>query len=181
MKTIYIITWKSGVGKWALCQYLAKRDNCVIFKPSSLTARILQEFNIPETRENFSKMMHTLRANFSQDIYVFAAYEFIENCTDNQIIIDGIRKIHFIKKLQEMYDCKVIFIDSTDSNRWQRIKDRWEKHNESSMSFDQFLIEDWLASEQEIEEIRSIADSMIENNWNKEEFYKKLDSIFPNI
>lgn len=178
MKTIYIVTWKSGTGKWTFCEYFLDRKKSITYKPSSLTARILQEFNIPETRENYSKMMHVLRDTFTQDIYVFAAYEFIEKYNDKQIIMDGIRKISFIRKIKERYECKVIYIESDNQTRWNRIKNRGEKDNESEMSFEEFLKEDSLKSEKELDEIRLMADIIIENNGSKESFLKQINNIY---
>lgn len=98
--------------------------NGLIWRPSDLTREVLREFSIADTRENLSKMMHVLRNRFTQDIYFYAAKECIEKHHDAPIFFDGIRKTHFIKRLQESYDCKIIFLDATLRIRYDRLKER---------------------------------------------------------
>lgn len=173
---IYIICGPSGAGKWTTCDYLARKMNGLIWRPSDLTREVLREFSIADTRENLSKMMHILRNRFTPDIYVYAAKEYIEKHHDTPIFFDGIRKIHFIKRLQESYDCKIIFLDATLRIRYDRLTDRWDKSWESEMSYEQFLSDENLESEKENNTIRELADMVIENNSTKDELFGQIDT-----
>jgi dephospho-CoA kinase len=98
--------------------------NGLIWRPSDLTREVLREFDIPETRENLSKMMYVLRNRFTQDIYLYAAKEHIEKYKNITIFFDGIRKIHFIQELQKIYKCTLLYIDTPTHIRYERIRER---------------------------------------------------------
>ena len=124
--------------------------------------------------------MHVLKNRFTQDIYVYAAKECIEKHHDTPIFFDGIRKTHFIKRLQESYDCKIIFLDATLRIRYDRLKERWDKSWESEMSYEQFLSDENLESEKENLAIRELADIVIENNSTKEELFEQIEIYIKN-
>ncbi len=174
---IVIICGPSGAGKGTVCDYLAQKMKGLIWRPSDLTREVLREFALPDTRENLSKIMHVLRNRFTQDIYVYAAKEFIDKNTGTFIIFDGIRKIHFIQKLREYIPCTLVYIDALTQLRYERMTERWDKSWESEMSYEQFLSDENLESEKENNAIRELADIVIENNGTKEELFEKIDAF----
>ena len=149
MKKSYIICGKPGAGKWTAVAYLREKFDGIIFRPSDLTRSILRAFSLPESRENLSKLMHILRKEFTQDIYIHSAREYIQKNPEKVIIFDGIRKLHFIDNIQNEHSCMLIFIDTDDHIRYERLKNRWEKSDEIGMSFEEFLQWESLESENE--------------------------------
>ena len=175
MNHITIICGRSGAGKGTLCSYLCEKVDGLIWKPSLLTGKVLDEFDIPNTRENLSNMMQVLRSEFTEDIYIHAARAYIEKHPNTPLFFDGIRKIHFIKKLQEIEKCTIIYVDAALQIRYERLSNRWEKLTESSMTFEQFLSDESLESEAENEMIRNMADRVIENTSTKEDLYESIE------
>lgn len=83
-----------------------------------------------------------------------------------------------IEKITELTDAMIIYIESSPEKRYERIRTRWEKHDEGSLTLEQFLEHEELTTEKELETIRDMADIVIENMGTKEELFRK---IYPQI
>jgi len=173
-----IICGRSGAGKWTVCKYLIEKTDGIIYQLSSISRKILQEFDIPETRESFSKISSLIRSLFWENIFAEMAVKFRRENTKNIIIFDGVRRKNVIHTLKEEGNCIVIFIDTKTPIRYERIIKRGEKHNEASLGFEEFLEEEKLKSEVEIDSIKDIADIVIENNGTEQELKQQLDTLF---
>ncbi len=173
----YIICGRNGSGKGTLSEYLAKELNAPVFRLSDIPRRFLEEFDIPETRENFSKMSSLIRELFGEDAFVRAVDKFLDRFEGNTIIFDGPRKVNLIRKIQERTEAKIIFVDTSPEKRYERILKRSEKDNESCLSYEQFLEQENLQTEREMDEIIALANILLENNGTREEFFRKIDSL----
>lgn len=179
MKNIFIICGASGSGKWTVVSYLKERLHASVFRPSDLTKDFLEELWISVNRENLSKTMHAMRRVFGNDIYFHSAVRFIHQHDTECSVFDGIRKLHFIEKLKKYSEnTKIIFINSDLKTRYNRIRNRWEKSDETGMSFVEFQRQESLESEKELESIKSMSDILIENNWSIEKLYRNVDKTF---
>ena len=178
MKRSFIICGAIGSGKWTVSRYISEQTGGSIFTISSIPGNFLREFDIAATRENYTKMSWLLRSTFWEDIFLRAVERFIENSPDQILIFDWPRKVNMIEKITELTDAMIIYIESSPEKRYERIRTRWEKHDEGSLTLEQFLEHEELTTEKELETIRDMADIVIENMGTKEELFRK---IYPQI
>ncbi len=172
----YIICGAIGSGKWTASRYISEQTGGNIFTLSSIPGRFLKEFDIRETRENYAKMSWLLRSTFWGDIFSRAVELFIENSPDTIVIFDWPRRVSVIEKIQELTESKLIYIDAPVQIRYDRIVWRSAKHDESLLTFEQFLEHEDLNTEKELDSIREIADIIIENNGTREGLFRKIYS-----
>ncbi len=85
--------------------------------------------------------------------------------------------MNVIEKIMELTDAMIIYIEASDEKRYERIQTRWEKLDEGSLTLEQFLEQEELNTEKELETIRNMADIIIENIGTKEELFAKIDTI----
>ena len=69
------------------------------------------------------------------------------------------------------------YIDTDTPIRYERIVSRWEKQDEQNMTYEQFLQDEELETENEQNELRKIADFVIDNNSTKENFFREIDTF----
>ncbi len=116
-------------------------------------------------------MSSLIREVFGEDAFVRAVDKFLDGFEGSTIIFDGPRKVNLIRKIEERTEAKIIFIDAIPEIRYEGIIERSEKQNESTLSYEQFLEQENLKTEGEMEEIRALADIVVENNGEREEFF----------
>ena len=180
MKRSFIICGAIGSGKWTASRYISEQTGGSIFTLSSIPGKFLKEFDIRETRENYAKMSWLLRSTFWEDIFSRAVEKFIENSPNAILIFDWPRKVSVIEKIMELTKTTIIYIETSPEKRYERIRARSEKHDEASLTFEQFLKQEDLTTEKELKTIRSMADIVIENTGKKEELFEKIaSSIHP--
>lgn len=177
MKRSLIICGAIGSGKWAISWYISEKTGGSIFTLSSIPGNFLREFDIAATRENYARMSWLLRSTFWEDIFLRAVERFIENSPDHILIFDWPRRVNVIEKIMELTDAMIIYIEASDEKRYERIQTRWEKLDEGSLTLEQFLEQEELNTEKELETIRNMADIIIENIGTKEELFAKIDTI----
>ncbi len=81
-----------------------------------------------------------------------------------------------MKKIQELTESTLIYINTPPHLRYERSTLRSEKHDEASLTFEQFLEQEEFTPENELEIIQSFADVRIENNGTREELFRKIYS-----
>lgn len=177
MKQSFIICGAIGSGKWTVWDYISRHTGGSIFTLSNIPGNFLRAFDIRETRGNYAKMSWLLRSTFWEDIFLRAIERFIANSHDTILIFDWPRKVNVIEKIQELTESTLIYIDTPPKIRYERIHMRWEKHDEISLTFEQFLEQEGLTTEKELEEIRKMADIVIENMGKKEELFERIDIL----
>lgn len=79
--------------------------------------------------------------------------------------------------LREISDCTVIFLETNTESRYERILKRGEKQGETSLSFSEFLEEDNLPEEREIDSLKDLADVTINNDGTWEKLREQLDTL----
>lgn len=136
---------------------------------------ILRILNKEETRENFSAMTTAVRGAFNDDGLLNSAMQkLIENSEADIILLDGARKpeeVEFIKSLGGL----IVYIDTDQRARYERRKANAEKTDEKDMTWEQFVRQDSLPTEETIRSIgETMADVTLENNSTGEEFEKKI-------
>ncbi len=176
-KTFFIISGLPGAGKWTVAVYLSEKYHIPHFSTWDIFRDIFRQFGIPETRENFSHFIATMKATFWEDIIARGIETRIWFFNWDSLIVEWVRHPSVLDMIRSKWNVKIIYIDTEWEKRYERMRERWEKQNESSMSYQEFLDQDWLSSEKNLSFIRELADILIENNGTKEELSHKIDLI----
>ena len=72
----------------------------------------------------------------------------------------------------------IIWIDAKPEIRYLRMISRWEKSSEDILSYEEFCKQESWEAEFTLENLRDMADIVIENNDSREDFYENFDTFF---
>lgn len=174
---IFGIAGQIAAGKDTVANYIIKKTNAKTFKFSQVLRDLLNRIHQEIKRENLQKISTFLRQNFGEDILANCIYEDIKNSNNEVIVIDGVRRFDDIKKLKTLENFKLIYIDTSIENRYNRIIKRSENSDDQTKTFEEFKKENEQESESQIIKLKEFADIIIENNGNLEELYQKIDKV----
>jgi dephospho-CoA kinase len=120
-----------------------------------------------------------LRDRFGGDAIWHALKKKIKKTKKQIIVFNGIRffdEFNNIKKTGGI----MVYITADSKIRWQRIKNRGEKKDDS-VSYKKFLQIEKAGTEIFIPKIGKKADFLIENNGSKKEFYNEIKKVLKKI
>ncbi len=177
-KTLVIgLAGEIASGKGATSKYLAQKYNAIEYKFSGILEDILNRVHIEKNRENFTKLSIGLRKYYGQDILAYALAEDIKKAGRHIIIVDGIRRKADLKYLKELDNFIFVFITADVKVRYERLIARNEKQDDQTKTFEQFQKDAQLETEVTINEMKGLADVIVDNNNSLEALYEQIDNI----
>jgi dephospho-CoA kinase len=132
---------------------------------------------LEENRENLQKISTIFRENFFDDILSSVIAKDVENDSHGIIAIDGVRRMADIAYLQKITGFKLIYINASMENRFNRIKNRGENSDDNGKTFEEFKKDHEREAELQIRDLREKTDFVVDNNGTFEELYKQIDKI----
>jgi dephospho-CoA kinase len=175
LENIILICGSSWSGKWTVAKYLKEKYGACIYRFSDPLHSILDELDIENTRENLANISRILRGNFWENILGVGARNFVEKHRDTLLVLEWVRRIESLEWWRDTI-AHIIWIDASPDTRYARMLDRWEKAWEHEISREIFEEQERLETEQSLEGLRSIADTVIENNGTETELFEKIDA-----
>ncbi|MEK7630379.1 MAG: AAA family ATPase [Patescibacteria group bacterium] len=183
MKQFYIgLIGKPGSGKETVANII--KNNVTLGRTvrhhrfSDILYEIANLLYLPKTREVGQKLAVGLRDNIGKDVLSNAVRQRITNDPSDIIILDGIRWWPDVEMLRSFPNNFLLYIVAVPEKRFERLKERKEKAEEASMTWEQFLKEDNAENERFIEEIGKTADPLLNNNGTyiqlKSQIYKMM-------
>lgn len=147
-------------------------------KFSDILLETLNLWNLTANRENLQKMAVAMDNFFGKGTLSKAVEGRILEAGERVdiVVVDGVRwqsDVEMLRYLQR--DAMLIYINTTQNIRYQRVRSRKEKSGENGLSFSQFCIDDKAPNEKFIEEIGALSDIEIENNGSLEDFRAKTE------
>ncbi len=176
-KIIIGIVGKNSSGKTTVTAYLKQKHNATTFRFSDSLSDILKRVYLPTTRANFQLLSTILRQNFSEDLLSKTISEDVKNTTANVIICEGVRRPTDITYLKTNPGFVLIALSATADNRYARLKNRGEKTDDATKTWEEFQSEENQESETKIDEISATANYTIDNNGAKENLLRQIDEI----
>jgi len=180
MKKIIGLVGETGSGKDIFCEYVKKRVSSIfIFRFSQPLTEALGIFFDDIKKEDQQWLVNNLRRRFGKNILGEAIKKKVKNIKKGLIILNGVRMLEEFNMIKNMGG-KIIYITAPSELRWQRIRKRGEKKDDSS-SYKNFLKLEKAECEILIPKMGKRSDFKIENSGSKEDFYKKIKEILKQI
>ena len=180
-KIIIGITGKNSSGKTTLTEYLKQKYNATSFRFSDPLSDILKRIYLPTTRPNLQTLSTILRQNFSEDLLSKTISEDAKNATTRVVVCEGVRRPTDITYLKANPGFKLIALSATPENRYSRLKNRGEKPDDATKTWENFSQEENQESETKIDEIAATANFTIDNNSDKENLLRQIDEIIAKL
>ncbi|OGE86639.1 MAG: hypothetical protein A3J48_01720 [Candidatus Doudnabacteria bacterium RIFCSPHIGHO2_02_FULL_46_11] len=167
-----IASGKSDIGK-----YVSKKYNADYIRFSDILRDILDRISVEYTRQSLVKLSQILRENFGESIFSKAVAGDIKKSKRTIFVVDGIRRegdVEFLKNSSKFY---LVWVEADPKIRYQRIISRDDNTDDQHKTFEEFLKDHNLETEQTIIPLKEKADFNIDNNGSLEDLYKQIDEI----
>jgi len=176
MKKIIGLVGETGSGKDTFCKYLKKNYHDVFcFRFSDPLSEVLKIFFDEIKKEDQQWLATSLRERFGNNILGKAIKKKIKNIKRGIAILNGIRAWEEYRMIKNLGG-KIIYITADSKIRWQRLRKRGEKKDDS-VSYKKFLELEKNRTEILIPQIGKKADFKIENNGSRQNFYREIKKI----
>lgn len=180
-KKIIGLAGRIASGKETAGRYLIKKTKADKVRFSDPLRQTLDLFGVPQSRENMQALSTFLRQTYDEEAIAKAIFKLATTSPAPVSIIDGVRRFADIKIFADLDNFYLIYIDTKQKTRYERMVARKENPGEAEMAFAEFQKKDNAESEQQIEGLKKDADFVIDNNGNLEELYKQLEEILKKV
>lgn len=165
-----------GSGKTEAAQYVKEKGYAYV-RFGDVTEEILREKGLPITPENEQEVRETLRQDIGMHAYAEKSLPKIEKLLENHavVVLDGLYSWEEYRYLQgKGFRVTVVHVYTEKHIRYQRLAMRTVRPLTRQEAFARDIAE--------VEKLNkagpiALADYLIENNEQKEQFYAKLDTL----
>lgn len=164
---------KQGCGKGTVADLLRAEYGAGYYRFSAILGDILDRLAIEKNRDNFVTISTVLRQAFGEDVLSYALESHVVRSSEELVIIDGIRRPEDIVALEPLPQFHLISVDADSELRFERMKKRGEKVNESDMTWEKFLADEQASTEVTIPLVMQRAKVTLQNNGTREELIEK--------
>jgi len=180
-KIIIGLAGKIASGKGTASDHIVKTHNAVNYRYSDPLKEALGIFDIEATRQNLQTFSTILRKNFSEDVLARAMFKRSKEAANDNVVIDGIRRIIDFANFQLLDNFYLIYIEVDQNIRYERYTKRDQSPGDATMSFNEFKEKDEAESEQQVEKVKSKAHFTVNNNGSYEELRSQIDDIIQKL
>lgn len=178
-KIVIGLIGKKGSGKQKFVNFSNNMWGAVLHvKTGGIIGETLDIWHLPRTRENMQKLPVIMENGFGKGLLSNAAYQKIKNSAVSLVIFDAVRWESDVKMIRKFQNSYLVFIDTDERLRYERIKNRGEKPEEKNLSFEKFKEEEGAETEIYISDLSKNVDFVITNNGTPEEFYRKVQRFY---
>lgn len=173
---VFGIAGEPGAGKDTVKEYLVHTYGSESFGFSLILKDILLRLSMELCRENYARLAEALRASFGEHILAKVLTGDIARLSNPLIVIDGIRKFGELEELRKLPNFHFIFMETDLRVRYERIKNRGTKADDSSKTFEEFVRDHEHAADRDVRNLKEYADIVIENNGTREDLFAQVDA-----
>lgn len=185
-KTV-VVVGRSGSGKGSVASML-KEKGYKHFSASSEVKKDVEARRLPQTRPYYSATSTLSRLELGNDIYARYFTDTITQWrnqgTAGNVVIDGPRHPDEVTYLKDTMDAFVIWVGADDEERFERAKNRKREIDGDNITPEHFFNTDaedrgvnQLEYGSRVDDCRSLADVIIENNGTLHDLQEKIDSF----
>jgi len=164
-------------GKTYSAKYLIEKHGADSCRFSSSLRDVTKRLYLPEDRETLAKLSLILRQGFGEEVLAEVIFNDTKNAKADLVVIDGVRREQDIKHLRSLPNFKFVYIEADPKIRFERLNKRGENADDKSKTWEQFLADHKLETEQSIPPLKKFASEVIDNNGSAEELQSKLDRL----
>jgi dephospho-CoA kinase len=162
-------------GKDTIANYLVEKYGASHFRFTHILDAILEELNLPISRQNEIDLGLGLRKVFGDHVLVNALEKRVRRAWTKIIVVNGIRMDEM--EIVKNWGAKIVYVTAPIKTRFDRYSNRHEKADDAQMNMEQFVLQEKGPTELAIPELGAKADFKIENTGSLQELYKKVDEI----
>ena len=174
MKLILGFVGHIGSGKGAACKYLQEKHDIGYYRYSTMLRDMLTRLYLPQDRDHMIHTSEMIRREFGENIIGHVMKEDVMRDTHEIVCIDGIRRL---EDLFEHPNLVLVFINSDERVRFERLAARAENTDDTKKTFEEFLADEKRSTELTIDTVAARATETIYNNGTIEEFQAALDAL----
>jgi dephospho-CoA kinase len=181
MKIILGTAGEIASGKETVARHIIKKYGGSLYRFSDPLRDILTRMHLDVDRQNYHKISKALRKYFGQDALSRIIYNDIKKSKDKIIVLDGIRRKSDMEYLKNINGFKLIFIEADLKKRFERLKARREKTDDQRKGLVSFKKEHKSEVEMKIRQLKKMADFVIDNNQNRSQLFRSIDTALAKI
>jgi dephospho-CoA kinase len=168
-------------GKGTAAKYIKEKYQGSTHRFSTMLRDVLDRLYIEQTRESTSTLSTILRQNFGEDIMAKVIFHDVSGDEAGIVAIDGVRRQADIKYLKELSEFKLVYIDTSMENRYERIQKRGENEDDNQKTFEEFKKDHERETELQIKDLKKVADFVVDNNGTLENLHSQIDKIISDL
>ncbi len=176
MKLVIGLVGHMGSGKGVISDYIREKHGASQHRFSQVLMDLLDRLYLPHDRKLLQELGACIRTRLGMEVIVDAFRKDLESASSNILIVDGIRYENEVEMLRSFENNILLFVDAPSRLRYDRCKSRGEK-GESNITFEEFMKAENRETERYIDDIKVMADHVIDNHGTLEELYEKIDDI----
>lgn len=180
-KIILGFTWEMWCGKDTAAEFIFEKFWWQKFKFSSSLRDLLDRIHVEKTRDNLASLSTELRKLYWQDILAKIMYHDVLESNETMLLIDWVRRNDDIIHLTKLPEFKLVYVDVSLENRFDRISKRWENADDIGKTIEQFQKEQLHEAETQIRWLKDVAHFVIDNNWTKDEFHSRINEMIKQL
>ena len=187
METIIIgLMGMPGAGKETVTDFfreLIAPRSLHSMKFSDILRETLELWNIPFGRVNLQNVGSAMREAFGQDALVRATQNRLEHLQikTDVLILDSIRLPQEDEMVRSLPNSYVIYVDVPQEIRYQRVRDRVEKVDDSTKTWEEFQREERHPNDVQILDLCQKANFRIDNVGDLDSLRKQIEEIWRTI
>jgi dephospho-CoA kinase len=168
---------RKGSGKGTVARLLKERYGASVYRYSDILRDILDQLSIDKTREHLIALSEILRKHYGEDVLKHAMMEHVRHDATRLIVIDGIRRMDDLTRLDELGTFYLVSITAPVELRYQRATARGENAGETTRTFASFQNMESAPTEKTIADVEPHAWKIIDNTGSYDELASKVDEL----
>jgi dephospho-CoA kinase len=183
-KRIIAFAGRNGSGKETAADHAARSLKAPHHTYSDILVETFALWGVtPSSRPQQQSLSTSMRDLLGQDAMAKVMDKKCAEATSSDVIIDGVRRMDDIKSLRLTYGANffLVWIETSVSNRYERLKSRKAKKGESMMSFEDFLKQEVAETEIQLDEVRGACSYHFDNNGTIQILHRQVDGFLTEI
>lgn len=164
-------------GKGTAAKYIAEKYHGGTHRFSTMLRDVLDRLYLGHSRGNMQNLSTIIRKAFGEDTMAKVMFEDTRKDQHEIVAIDGVRRPADIDYLRQLPEFKLIYIDTSLENRYERIVKRGENPDDESKTLEQFKKDQEGEADVQIKNLKAAADYVIDNNQDMNHLYRQVDEI----
>lgn len=164
-------------GKGTAAKYVTEKYEGSSHRFSTMLRDALSRFYLEHSRENMQNLSTIIRKTYGEDTMAKVMFEDTRKDQHEVVAIDGVRRPADIQYLRQLPEFKLVYIDTSLENRYERIVKRGENPDDKDKTLGQFKKDQEGEADIQIRSLKAEADFVIDNNQDMNYLYRQIDEI----